>query len=329
MITDLGPTTVSILLPAYNARAIVERAIDSVLAQTHRDWELIVVDDASSDGTAEAIMARYAGEPRVRVLKAPSNGGPARARNQALQDARGQWVALIDADDAWRPERLERLLARGGHDADLVFDNLCGYDAHARVETGPVFEALPDAGFGVDDLIAPLVQNSELDFGYLKPLIRRSLLSEHGIAYDDVLRTSEDVLLYLELLIVGARVSATSEAMYIYTTPRGGKSGVFSNHSHSVPNDAALIAGLERMLERRQVGPQHPAWGAIAGRIAYLRRVGPIASFYYARRKRDLAGMVRLAATNASVRGEIGRKAEEVLGRRLRKLVPGRIGRRT
>ena len=95
---------VSVILPVYNRAASVGRAIESVLSQTWRDFELIVVDDGSTDGTRAAVE-RYA--PRLRVLEQPHAGAYA-ARNLALRHARGELVAFIDSDDAWLPDRLER-----------------------------------------------------------------------------------------------------------------------------------------------------------------------------------------------------------------------------
>ncbi len=308
---------VSVLLPAFNARGLVGRAIDSVMAQTHTRLELIVVDDASSDGTAQFVADRYRNESRVHVVRSPINGGPARARNIGLGEARGAWVALVDADDAWRPERLARMLAVAGEGADVVFDNLCGFDVPSGAETGPIFPRLPEGGIGVDELLDPRVDGSDLDYGYLKPLMRRAFLDGNAIRYDEALRAGEDLTLYLDLLLAGAAVRAMSEPLYLYTTPAAANRGAVS-HSHTVPNDAAVAAAFQRLAVRRGVGPGHPARAAIEARMDHFRRVGPVASFYYARRKRDLASMLRLAASEPAVWGEICRKVGGILTRRVK-----------
>ena len=103
---------ISIIVPVYNVEKYIEETIASVLAQTYPDWELLLVEDGSSDGTAERIE-RIAGErkdPRLRLLRQPSNQGAARARNRGLQEARGRYIAYLDADDLWAPEKLEREL---------------------------------------------------------------------------------------------------------------------------------------------------------------------------------------------------------------------------
>jgi glycosyltransferase involved in cell wall biosynthesis len=93
---------VSVIIPAYNAAAYVGRAIESVLAQTHAPLEILVVDDGSMDRTAD-IIAGY--EPAVHLVRKP-NGGPASARNLGAKLAQGRWLALLDADDWWQPNKL-------------------------------------------------------------------------------------------------------------------------------------------------------------------------------------------------------------------------------
>lgn len=104
-----GIPTVSVVVPLYNKRSTVERTIDSVLAQTYADFELIVVDDESTDGGAELVEAKYR-DPRIRVHR-QANAGPGAARNQGARLARGKFVTFLDSDDDWRPELLERAVA--------------------------------------------------------------------------------------------------------------------------------------------------------------------------------------------------------------------------
>jgi GT2 family glycosyltransferase len=94
---------VSIILPAYNRRHVIGRAIDSVVAQSFQDWELIVVDDGSTDGTDE-VMDRS--DPRIRLIH-QSNRGAAAARNHGIAEARGQFIAFLDSDDEWLPHFLK------------------------------------------------------------------------------------------------------------------------------------------------------------------------------------------------------------------------------
>ncbi|MCB0122859.1 MAG: glycosyltransferase family 2 protein [Caldilineaceae bacterium] len=95
---------VSVMMPAYNAQAYIGQAIESVLAQDYRNWELIIVDDGSTDGTA-GIMAQYS-DPRIRCVH-QANAGEAAARNRALQEMQGEFLAFLDADDFFLPEHLQ------------------------------------------------------------------------------------------------------------------------------------------------------------------------------------------------------------------------------
>lgn len=102
---------VSVVTPAWRAAAFLPATIASVEAQTLGDWELLVVDDASPDATAEVAAAAAARDPRIRLLRHEANRGPAAARNTALEAARGRYLAFLDADDLWLPAKLERQIA--------------------------------------------------------------------------------------------------------------------------------------------------------------------------------------------------------------------------
>jgi len=102
----MGQPLVTIVTPAYNSAGFIAETIASALAQTHGDFELIVVDDGSTDDTIDVVHRTAAGDPRVIVMSSP-HGGPAAARNVALEAARGRYLALLDSDDVWMPSYLE------------------------------------------------------------------------------------------------------------------------------------------------------------------------------------------------------------------------------
>ncbi|MEP6729991.1 MAG: glycosyltransferase family 2 protein [bacterium] len=112
-------TTVSVIIPTYNRLAFLREAVASVVAQTFDDWELIVADDGSTDGT-RAYLSELR-EPRVRVVELEHSGNPARVRNAAIAAACGRWLAFLDSDDAWLPAKLEVQLAR------LAAASTCGW----------------------------------------------------------------------------------------------------------------------------------------------------------------------------------------------------------
>lgn len=108
---DFVDSFVSIITPAYRAARFIGETIRSVQAQTYREFEMLVVDDCSPDETAAVVERFAATDARIRLLRQPANGGPAAARNRALAEARGRWIAFLDSDDLWLPEKLERQLA--------------------------------------------------------------------------------------------------------------------------------------------------------------------------------------------------------------------------
>lgn len=97
---------VSIVMPSYNTAKFIAETIDSVMAQTYTNWELIIVDDCSTDHTDE-MVAKYT-DPRIRYLKNEKNSGAAVSRNRALREATGRWIAFLDSDDLWYADKLEK-----------------------------------------------------------------------------------------------------------------------------------------------------------------------------------------------------------------------------
>lgn len=99
---------VSIVTPTYKAANFVSETVRSVQAQTYANWEMLVVDDCSPDDTVRVVSRLAEDEPRLRLIRQSRNGGPAAARNAAIAAARGRWLAFLDSDDLWLPEKLER-----------------------------------------------------------------------------------------------------------------------------------------------------------------------------------------------------------------------------
>ena len=117
---------VSVIMPAHNAERFLEEAIQSVISQTVTDWELLVIDDCSSDNTRQ-IAAEFAQkDPRIRLLANEQNMGVAKTRNRGLDLCSGQYVALLDSDDYWKPQLLEKMISRAKEtEADIVY---CSYE---------------------------------------------------------------------------------------------------------------------------------------------------------------------------------------------------------
>ncbi len=102
---------VAIITPVYNAAQWLPEILDSVRNQTFTDWQHLLVDDGSTDNSVALIEAAAAKDPRIRLLRMPLNGGPSRARNSAIEAATSRFIAFLDADDLWLPQKLARSIA--------------------------------------------------------------------------------------------------------------------------------------------------------------------------------------------------------------------------
>lgn len=113
---------VSIITPAYKAASIIEDTIKSVLSQSYSNWELLIADDCSPDDTRAVVEKWCAIDPRIKLICLERNGGPATARNAALNNATGRWIAFLDSDDVWLPNKLEDSISFAlMRDAAIIF----------------------------------------------------------------------------------------------------------------------------------------------------------------------------------------------------------------
>jgi succinoglycan biosynthesis protein ExoO len=246
---------VSFIVAAHDVERYVTTAIRSALAQTVREIEVVVVDDGSRDATAGVIEEIAREDFRVVLIRRNTAGGPAVARNLAMDHARGEWLAVLDADDFIEAERTERLLALARcASADLVADNLIRFeDGTGRIlssflPTGPApYAANVDAAEYLD---ANVMFGACPPLGYLKPMIAADFLSRHGIRYDESLRIGEDFQLCAETLLAGARYIVFSEPLYRYRVRTDSIS-----RSLSIQDLDRLAAALAGLRERVIPGP--------------------------------------------------------------------------
>jgi succinoglycan biosynthesis protein ExoO len=224
-----GLVEFSVIIPAYNVSGIIGRAIRSASAQTFSPLEILVINDCSTDDTVEVVRALGREIPSIRLLSTPANGGPSAARNVGLRAAKGDWIALLDSDDAWKPGRLQRLSeVAGATSADFVADNLMMWDAVTDTQFKPTYFEFPEAQkqitlvdmFSADDNF----NFSKASFALMKPIFRRKFLAEHKLEYNESIKVGEDFTFYVESLFNGAMVILIKEAHYIYSMP-GGPSG--------------------------------------------------------------------------------------------------------
>lgn len=210
---------ISIVIPAYNAAECIATALRSVQNQTFRDWEVLVVDDCSRDDTP-ALVQRWALEDdRIRLIALQQNGGPAVARNAGFDAARGDWIALLDADDAWAEDRLASFLPfMDSNQHDLLCDRLALYNAaQDKVVAATWPWVRQPQRIGPAQLLLWDLPGQRAPLGWAKPLFRRAWLEHHGLRYQPALRFGEDWRLLFDAVMAGGRAELLPFAGYRYT----------------------------------------------------------------------------------------------------------------
>jgi glycosyltransferase involved in cell wall biosynthesis len=218
VVSQISPPLVSVVLPVRNAAATIARAIASVRAQTFSDWELIVVDDGSTDGTREIVRALARGEPRMRLIE-QGHAGVAAASNAGVAAARGEFVARMDADDESHPERLaaqvEFLAAAANRDIGV---------AGSLVEFGGDRAASAGYALHVDwtnALVTPeaIALNRFVESPLVNPsvMFRRELVARHGGWRDGDF--PEDYELWLRWIDAGVRMAKVPRVLLTWHDP--------------------------------------------------------------------------------------------------------------
>jgi glycosyltransferase involved in cell wall biosynthesis len=283
--------TVSVIISCYNARDSIADAVHSALNQTYRFIEVIAVDDASTDDTPEQLRRLAAIDQRLRVVCLTRNVGPGGARNVGIEQATGEWLALLDADDMFTPNRIRALLAvaKAGN-ADLVGDNmLMEYDPSAdqRTVAFDFGQLTEQTALTLQSFFASTTRaGGGPDFGYLKPLIKRAFLDDHGLTFSTRYRVGEDFLLFTECLLSGARFLLVPQPGYIYRRRKA--SITLSGRENMI-----VLAELNRKLMRRLDSHiSNAAWHALAGRQQFLDRSVAFQHFMAALSARDLGQAV-------------------------------------
>lgn len=182
---------VSVVVPAFNRATTIGRSIDSVLNQTFDDFELIIVDDASTDDTI-GVVAQYT-DRRIRLLRHSANGGVSAARNTGLQTARGQYVAFLDSDDEWSPRKLAKQvnqLNSLGDNVGLVYTGALVKDHLGRSE----YRAPRYRG----DIYRQLLVDNVITGSASGVMVRRSICQKVG-GFDETLPAREDVDYWLRI----------------------------------------------------------------------------------------------------------------------------------
>jgi teichuronic acid biosynthesis glycosyltransferase TuaG len=233
------PALVSIVTPAHNAERFLAETIRSVQAQTYAHWEMWIVDDLSTDRTSTIVAEFAAADHRIRRLGLDKNHGPAAARNAGMDAARGRFVAFLDADDLWLPEKLARQLAFAEQTgAPFTFTSYHMIDEQGRAlgRSVRVPESIDYRG---------LLKNTTI--GCLTVMLDRERL---GSARMPALRKHEDLALWFELLKRGLVARGLQEDLARYRIVRGSRSRdklATATHMWSVYREVEKLSLLDSL----------------------------------------------------------------------------------
>lgn len=201
--------TITVVTPAYNSASRIGMTIDSVKAQTFSDWEMIIVDDCSTDETVDVVNAYAKLDPRIRLIKLGENSGAAVARNAAICAANGRYISFLDSDDRWLPHKLDsQINFVRAHDAAFVFS------AYRRVdEAGNV---LVEVGVPSEVCYQQLLKSNFI--GCLTAMYDTRKIEK---IETPIIRANEDLSLWLRLLKRVPVAYGQNEVLALYTVRRG------------------------------------------------------------------------------------------------------------
>lgn len=306
--------TVAVIVAAYNAGETITRAVQSALAEPEVS-EVWVVDDASTDDTLEraALCDNPAG--RLRLVRQERNAGPAAARNRALEGVTADWVCVLDSDDFFLEGRIGRLLAHASK-ADLIADDLI------RVQD-PALAALPKTVaadtaprlIGLADFIDGNISRRGRDrqeLGFIKPLMRRSVLEQNRLRYDERLRLGEDFHLYACALAKGARLLLLPPMGYVAVRRADSLSGRHSVHDLEALRDSGRSISEVRPLSRDERRLMRAHYVSVDKRLQWRRLIEAV--------KARNAGGVMSTFTSLPVAVEL---AVQLLGQAWRRTLGG------
>ena len=255
---------VSVVIAAFNSRGFVGNAVRSAFEQDYPSLEVIVSDDASTDGTPEEVSKMASDDPRIRLICSDVNLGPSAARNRGFAAAAGEWIAVLDADDELKAGRLTTLVsAAESANVDAVVD---GVLFRSQVGSSDALSiGFQDASAGprlIDfleflDRARPLT--GQMDWGLLKPIFRSSFIKTSSIRYPETSRHGEDFLLLVDLFLASGRLLMVPPAGYIYTLRNEETSRTAVNYGAMRHQSRALLADARlrdhqqarRLLKRR------------------------------------------------------------------------------
>ncbi|HKB09012.1 MAG TPA: glycosyltransferase [Vicinamibacterales bacterium] len=289
--TDAGRAPlVSIVTPAYNAAPYLAETTGSVLGQTFSDFEHLIVDDGSTDETLTEAHRLAATDGRIHVVSTP-NGGPATARNVALRAARGEFIALLDSDDLWRPHYLATQLdILASHpEVSIVTSNAMNLGGGANYDGKPFWPTVT----GLERLTAFDLISRE-DSVCILSVMRRSVYDTIG-GFNPEFSGNEDYEFWLRASLAGLRILRNHEPLAVYRRHSGSLS---SDEPKMIRGAVKVLQHIDTLLDEM---PQERA--ALYGQVRRFTRELPRADLRASLQRSDAASAARVLRALAAERG--------------------------
>lgn len=225
---------ISIITPLYNSEEFLKETIDCIINQTYENWELLMVDDCSTDNSAKIAKEYEAKDKRIKYFKLKENSGAAVARNTALEKSKGRFIAYLDADDTWKPEKLEKQIK-------FMLENKCGFSCTD-------YEKIDENGKSLKVIKIPEKVNYNL-------YLRNTIIQTVGVMVDtkitgkDVLvmpniRRRQDAATWCQILKAGHDCYEVPEVLSNYRVVKGSLS---SNKFKAIKGTWTLYRDIEKL----------------------------------------------------------------------------------
>lgn len=196
---------VSVIMPAYNSEAFIAEAIESVISQTYSNWQLLIIDDASSDSTHKIASSFSVKDRRIQLIKNSTNQGTYISRNKGIKRASGNFIAFLDSDDLWKPEKLEKQL-------EFIFkENLaaCYSSYELMTEKGEMLNKKVNA-------LPELTYQKLLKANYVGNLTGIYDTAKLGKIFCHPIKKRQDWVLWLEVIKKGGAIKSVQDSLAIY-----------------------------------------------------------------------------------------------------------------
>ncbi|CVK16281.1 Glycosyl transferase family 2 [Apibacter mensalis] len=214
---------VSIIIPTYNVEKYIEQGIDSLLNQTYSNLEILIIDDCSTDNTPAILEKKYTKNKKIKIIEKSENLGPANSRNIGIQQAHGKYIALLDGDDYYAVDKIEKQVQVMESNPDVAVCSTFLYTFGLEEK---------EIRFPISHIEIKDQQLLGCPVAHPATMFRTSYIRENNLYYNENLRFSEDYDLFIRVLLQGGKFMTIPEALYFYRLT--GNQASFTRHNNKI-----------------------------------------------------------------------------------------------